>query len=133
MDPQQSSTPPSPVKKVLVKRVKVLVKRPVAAAPAAAPAPQNMVKVPVKHPVAAQPAQPTPAQPAPARHPFSAPRPEQIPSTEPERPQQSKQEARPLNYELPDDIVAAVEKYKKIPHKAFALYIYAYTYAKRVA
>ena len=126
MDSQQPSTPPSPVKKVLVKRVKVLVKRPVAAAPSAAPvatpAPKTMVKVPVTHPVPAQP-----AQSAPARTPFSAPPTEQTP------PQRPKTEAKPLNYELPDDIVAAVEKYKKIPHKAFALYIYAYTYAKRVA
>lgn len=116
MNSQQPATPSqTPVKKVLVKRVKVLVKRPVSAPPAVpADIPQTMVKVPVK-----RPAQPAP--PAPAR--------------QPDDDVSARQNAKgkPLNYELPDDILAAVGKYKKIPHKAFALYIYAHTYAKRVA
>lgn len=144
MDSQQSFSQQQPVKKVLVKRVKVLVKRPVAAAPAAAPAAAQptMVKVPVKRPVQPAP-QPTqsyaPPPPAPVqendispsgRRTFSG----QVASTiETQHSEPRPAGAKPLVYDIPDDILAAVGKYKKIPHKAFALYIYTYAYAKQVA
>ena len=154
MDSSQPSQPQTPVKKILVKRVKVLVKRPVAATPSAVPAPVPaakqpvLVKVPVKRvvtvpvqtqpvqtpapvtmpaaPVQAQPAQPV-QTPAPVRTP---PAPAQNQTAR--QPEPGKR-AYPVVFELPDDILAAVEKYKKIPQKALALYIYARTYAERVA
>lgn len=152
MDSPQPSQPQSPVKKILVKRVKVLVKRPVAASPSAVPAPtapavkKILVKVPVKRPVAAAPAQ-TAAPPvkenvAPVsvgtkpsfikEPPASAVSPQPSVSRPREEPV-SENRGRPIVFELPDDILAAVEKYKKIPQKALALYIYARTYAEKVA
>ena len=151
MDSSQPSQPQTPVKKILVKRVKVLVKRPVAATPSAAPAPVPaakqpvLVKVPVKRivtaPVQTQPVQ----QPAPVRtpaatvqtQPVQQPAPVRTPAspvrTQPVQPPAPEKKAYPVVFELPDDILAAVEKYKKIPQKALALYIYARTYAERVA
>ena len=141
MDSYQSPTPKAPVKKILVKRVKVLVKRPVAAAPAATPAPTpapaapTMVKVPVQRPVA--PATPSFAQ---AVQRLSA---TQTPVEQPKVSRSGRRsylgqvingiEVKPVVFELPDDILAAVEKYNRIPQKAMALYIYARTYAERVA
>ena len=136
MDSPQPSQPQAPVKKILVKRVKVLVKRPVAASPSAAPAPATpavkkvLVKVPVKRPVAAVPAQ---ATPSPVKKtPVSAASP-QPPALRPQEAPVSESRGHPIVFELPDDILAAVEKYKKIPQKALALYIYARTYAENVA
>lgn len=151
MDSSQPSQPQTPVKKILVKRVKVLVKRPVAATPSAAPAPVPaakqpvLVKVPVKRivtaPVQTQPVQ----QPAPVRtpaapvqaQPVRQPAPVRTPAspvrTQPVQPPAPEKKAYPVVFELPDDILAAVEKYKKIPQKALALYIYARTYAEQVA
>jgi len=135
MDSPQPSQPQAPVKKILVKRVKILVKRPVAASPSAAPAPAVkktvLVKVPVKRPVAAAPA-PVPAQAVPERPAAPAVSPQPAASVAPEKPA-SEYKGRPVVFELPDDILAAVEKYKKIPQKAMALYIYARTYAEQVA
>ena len=127
MDSQQPTSSQPSVKKVLVKRVKVLVKRPVAAAPsAAAPQQTTMIKVPVKRVVsAAQPAQPTPAQPAAQTS--ASGRPSYIGQVI------NGVEVKPLVYELPDNIYAAVTKYKKLPQKILAFYMYSRIYAERVA
>ena len=161
MDSPQSTPQQPPVKKILVKRVKVLVKRPVSAspAPAAAPAPAAvskqpvLVKVPVKRVVRVQtaaPAQtPTPAPQPPAPPPPPA-RPASVSAapverTTPPRPVSASGrpsyvgqtikgvKVKPVVFELPDDILAAVQKYKKIQQKAMALYVYARIYAEQVA
>ncbi len=175
MDPQQSTVPQTVVKKVLVKRVKVLVKRPVAApqpaAPAVtavpAPAKPTLVKVPVKRPVVQQPVRPATAQtvpqpPASVPPPQPAPAVRQAPPVEPpatppsvpsfsapasvQQPAGSKPkrksfvgqvinnvEVKPLQYELPDDILEAVEKRDLVTDKLFLLYIYTRIYTQQVA
>ncbi|MBR4126910.1 MAG: hypothetical protein IKR09_05005 [Alphaproteobacteria bacterium] len=134
---QQTAT--QPVKKILVKRVKVLVKRPVPAAPGATAAPKRptLIKVPVKKVVPASPAasaavshSPAPAEttpPAAVRPPSESGRPSYVGQVI------HGVEVKPVVFELPNDILAAVERYKKIPQKALALYIYARVYAERVA
>ncbi|MBR1777753.1 MAG: hypothetical protein IJ752_04120 [Alphaproteobacteria bacterium] len=126
MDSQQSSAPQPMVKKVLVKRVKVLVKRPVAAPTAAAPAPQPSfpVKAPTQNrimPTTPAFTQTTPIPSAPASGASSF---QQTPAVP---------EKKPPLFKLPDDILGAVERQRKIPKKAFLLYIYARTYAEQVA
>lgn len=156
MDPQQPTAPQTVVKKVLVKRVKVLVKRPVSAPPQAAPAAGQpvLVKVPVKRPVQ-QPARPAvqavkPAapvqtvyqQPAAPAAPQTAPRPQ--PSPQPSINPSSRRksfvgqvinnvEVKALTYELPDDILEAIENRERVTDKLFLLYIYARIYAQQVA
>lgn len=134
---QQTAT--QPVKKILVKRVKVLVKRPVPAAPGVTTAPKRpaLIKVPVKKVVPASAAAPAavPSTPAPAK---TTPPAAVRPPSKSGRPSYVGQiihgiEVKPVVFELPDDILAAVEKYKKIPQKALALYIYARVYAERIA
>ena len=135
-----SSQPPAtqPVKKILVKRVKVLVKRPVPATPGVTAAPKQpvLIKVPVKKVAPAAPVAPAAVSrvPAPAQPAASAAR----PPSKSGRPSYVGQiihgvEVKPVVFELPNDILTAVEKYKKIPQKALALYIYARVYAERVA
>lgn len=131
MDPQQQT--PAPVKKVLVKRVKVLVKRPAAATPApAAPAPVKkvLVKVPVKRPV-------QPAAPAPAPQPQAA-----KPAPEPRRPTFAESVSRAakaappvkrFSYELPQDILGELEKRGKVTDKLLVLYVYARIYSQQQA
>lgn len=105
MDSQQ---PSPPVKKILVKRVKVLVKRPVSAPSQAAPVPQQpaVVKVPVRT-VAA---------------PVQKPRSESRPSA-----------ARPFIFEMPDDLVAFIRKADNIFLKMLLFYVYARIYAEQSA
>ena len=116
-------------KKVLVKKIKVLVKRPVAPAPAA-PAMVKvpvkrpvMVKVPVKRPVAATSAVPARAPASP-----SAPRP--VGKT---RRYAGGKEVKPLIYEVPADIIERIDARKKIPEKLFLLFIFAKTLAEQNA
>lgn len=116
-------------KKVLVKKIKVLVKRPVAPAPAA-PAMVKvpvkrpvMVKVPVKRPVAAAPA-------VPARAPAPPPAPRPAGKT---RRYAGGKEVKPLIYEVPIDIIERIDARKKIPEKLFLLFIFAKTLAEQNA
>ncbi len=152
MDPQQPTAPQTVVKKVLVKRVKVLVKRPVSAPPQAAPAAGQpvLVKVPVKRPVQqpARPAVQTVKPAAPVQTVYQQPAVSGVPQTA-SRPQPSinsssrrksfvgqvinNVEVKALSYELPDDILEAVEKREKVTDKLFLLYIYARIYAQQVA
>lgn len=155
MDSAHSSAPQAPVKKVLVKKVKVLVKRPVSAPAGAAPAPAprpGMVKVPVKRPVQTQSAppaaasaapRPAPAQPqaaaapAPVRQP--APPPPQTPARQPAAPESFVGQVvngvlvKPIKFEIPDDILDAIERRERIPDKLFLLYIYARLLAEQNA
>lgn len=126
MDSQQSSPSQPPVKKILVKRVKVLVKRPVPAQPAAASAPRMPTATPVPVKKVVMPAPSVPAAPAPQPAP---------PSGRSSRVGQVIDGIRvkALSLDLPDDILAAVEQYKKIPQKFLALYMYARIYAERCA
>ncbi len=116
-------------KKVLVKKIKVLVKRPVAPAPAA-PAMVKvpvkrpvMVKVPVKRPVATAPA-------VPARAPAPPPAPRSAGKT---RRYAGGKEVKPLIYEVPADIIERIDARKKIPEKLFLLFIFAKTLAEQNA
>ena len=116
-------------KKVLVKKIKVLVKRPVAPAPAA-PAMVKvpvkrpvMVKVPVKRPVAATSA-------VPARAPAPPPAPRPVGKT---RRYAGGKEVKPLIYEVPTDIIERIDARKKIPEKLFLLFIFAKTLAEQNA
>ena len=123
----------APVQKtVLVKKIKVLVKRPVAPAPAApamikVPVKRPvLIKVPVKRPVApiSAPAVRPPAKPvAPASSAASAP-------AGPTRRFARGREIKPLIYEVPDDIIDRIDARKKIPEKLFLLYIFARTLAE---
>ncbi len=143
MDSQQSKAPQTVVKKVLVKRVKVLVKRPVSAPAQAAPAaPQPaVVKVPVKRPV--QPPMPLAAQTAQAAVPPPAQQPKPISSGSSINPSSKRQsfagriingvEVKALHYELPDNILEEVERKEKVTDKLFLLYIYARLYSQQVA
>ncbi len=123
-----------PMKKtVVVKKIKVLVKRPVAPAPAA-PA---MVKVPVKRPVLIKVPVKRPAVPAAPAAP-AAPAP--VPAvTAPPKPRGRTRtfgkggEVKPLIYEIPDDIMERIEARKRIPEKLFLLFIFARTLAERNA
>ena len=122
MNSQTPSSPQTPVKKVLVKRVKVMVKRPVSAAPAA-----------VRAPTVA----PTANQLPPTAIPSSTPKPSTR-SSFAERSSRIGQvidgiQVKPLSFDLPDDILEDMDKYKKIPQKILILYIYARTYAEQVA
>lgn len=132
MNSQQPAAPQPVVKKVLVKRVKVLVKRPVAATPtAAAPHPTQTVKVPVKRVVA-------PAAPQPVRPASAAPATSATQASAPGRPSYVGQviqgvEVKAIDFKMPKNIFNAVRKYKKLPQKILALYIYAGIYARRVA
>lgn len=146
MDSAHSPAPQAPVKKVLVKKVKVLVKRPVSAPAGAAPAPAprpGMVKVPVKRPVQPQPAAPAAPRPAPAQaHQIpAAPAQAQPPARQPAPPPPPVPArpvstsyvgqvvngvlVKPIKFEIPDDILEALERREKIPDKLFLLYIYA--------
>lgn len=149
MDSAHSPAPQAPVKKVLVKKVKVLVKRPVSAPAGVAPAPAprpGMVKVPVKRPVQPQPApqaapRPAAAQvqqspaagvhtPAPVRQPAPPPPPAPVRPASPEPYSYVGQVVngvlvKPIKFEIPNDILDAIERREKIPDKLFLLYIYA--------
>ena len=132
MDPQQQ---PAPVKKVLVKRVKVLVKRPVAAPTPAAP-------IPAQRTVVTAPAVKRPA-PQAARKPFSAPEnqaarksfsapakmPAQTTAAAPVKPQPPRDS---ITYDLPDNIMETLEELDTA-QKLFFLYIYARTFAAQTA
>lgn len=138
MDPQQQT--PAPVKKVLVKRVKVLVKRPAAATPApaaAAPVKKVLVKVPVKRPV--QPAAPAPAPQPQAVKP--APQPSK-PAEQPRRPTfaesvsraaQTAPQVKKFVYDLPKDILGELERREKVTDKLLVLYVYARIYSQQQA
>lgn len=152
MDPQQPTAPQTVVKKVLVKRVKVLVKRPVSAPPQAAPAAGQpvLVKVPVKRPVQqpVRPAVQTVKPAAPVQTVYQRPAASAAPGTD-SRPQSAinpssrrksfvgqvinNVEVKALTYELPDDILEAIENREKVTDKLFLLYIYARIYTQQVA
>ncbi len=131
MDPQQQT--PAPVKKVLVKRVKVLVKRPAAATPApaaVAPVKKVLVKVPVKRPV-------QPAAPAPAPQPQAS-----KPAEQPRRPTFAESVSRAAHaapqvkkfvYDLPKDILGELERREKVTDKLLVLYVYARIYSQQQA
>lgn len=127
MDPQQQTS--APVKKVLVKRVKVLVKRPVAAAPApAAPAlvKKVLVKVPVKRPV--QPAAPAPQPQPPAEQPRRPTFAETVARAAKAAPQ-----PRKFSYDLPKDILGELERREKVTDKLLVLYVYARIFSQQQA
>ena len=137
MDPQQQT--PAPVKKVLVKRVKVLVKRPVAATPApaaVAPAKKVLVKVPVKRPV--QPAAPAP-QPqtvAPAQQPRRPTFAESVSRTRAlmtEMRAGAAPQVKKFIYDLPKDILGELERREKVTDKLLVLYVYARIYSQQQA
>ena len=154
MDPQHPTAPQTVVKKVLVKRIKVLVKRPISAPAQSVPTTgqPTLVKVPVKRPVQ-QPVQ-QPVRPnVPTAQPITPPAPQQIlqptPTEKPPLPQKQinpsprrksfvgqiidNVEVKALTYDLPEDILEAVERREKVTDKLFLLYIYARIYAQQVA
>ena len=137
---QQIPPVQSPVKKVLVKKIKVLVKRPVPAAPPVGH--PVMVKVPVKRPV---PMQQTPP-PSPPQFQSSWENEPQTPvarqsSFSSSMMQSAKTgkksyigqvingvEVKPVVFVLPDDIVQSIDQKKKVTDKLLLLYIYTRTY-----
>lgn len=144
MDSQQPTSPQPVVKKVLVKKVKVLVKRPVSAPQPAAPAAGQpaLIKVPVKRPVSAP--QPAAAAKPPVKQPVrqQPARPNVQPPSASESAPRRKSfvgqiingvEIKALNYTLPDNILEAVERREKVTDKLFLLYIYTRIYTQRVA
>ncbi len=151
MDSQQPTSPQPVVKKVLVKKVKVLVKRPISAPQSAAPAAGQpvLVKVPVKRPVSApQPAAPATGQPVLVKVPVQRPvqqqpvRPDVQPAVHSDSAPRRKSfvgqivngvEIKALNYILPDNILEAIERREKVTEKLFLLYVYTRIYAQQVA
>lgn len=147
MDSQQPTAPRTVVKKVLVKKVKVLVKRPVAAPPQAVPAaPQpGVVKMPVKRPVQQPPPQTVqtshPAAPAPA--PASTPTPPAQPAKSSINPFSRRKsfvgqiidnvEVKALHYKLPENILEDLDRREKVTDKLFLLYVYARLYSQQIA
>lgn len=124
MNSQNPTQPQAPVKKILVKRVKVMVKRPVSAAP-------SPLHAPAAAPSAVKQPSPVPKPSTPA--PQSSNR-----SSFTEHNSRIGQvidgiQVKPLSFDLPEDILDALDKYKKIPQKTLILYIYARTYAEQVA
>ncbi len=118
MDSPQQPSSPVPVKKILVKRVKVLVKRPVSAPSQSAPI--------IKQPVA-----PAPVKPAGT---FAAPAP--VPPSRNESPAKNQSGSNgflPFAIEIPKDITATLRKADNIFVKMFLFYVYARIYAKKVA
>ena len=121
-------------KKVLVKKIKVLVKRPVAPAPAA-PA---MVKTPVTRPVMIKVPVKRPAAPAAVpQTPARAPAPQTVPARPIDRKNTRRfargKEIKPLIYEVPLDLIERVNARKRIPEKLFLLFIFARTLAEQNA
>ena len=123
-------------KKVLVKKIKVLVKRPVAPAPAA-PA---VITVPVKRPVMVKVPVKRTAAPAPAAVPPAPARAPAPPITPPQPSDRKKwrrfaggKEIKPLIYEVPLDLIERVNARKRIPEKLFLLFIFAKTLAEQNA
>lgn len=121
-------------KKVLVKKIKVLVKRPVAPAPAS-PA---TIKIPVQRPVLVKVPVHRPTAPAPVvQAPVRAP----APPVTPPRPTEGVarrrfvrgKEVKPLIYEVPLDLIERVNARKRIPEKLFLLFIFARTLAEQNA
>lgn len=150
MDSQQPTSPQPVVKKVLVKKVKVLVKRPISAPQPAAPAAgqPTLVKVPVKRPISApRPATPAPEQPTLVKVPAKPPVQQQVrPDIQPAIPSDSPSkrksfagqivngvEIKALSYTLPDNILEAIENRENVTDKLFLLYVYTRIYTQRIA
>lgn len=140
-------------KTVLVKKIKVLVKRPIAPsvpAPAnpngRAPAKRILIKVPIKRPaiptapiVPQAPIMPTapvvsrtPMPTAPAASQTPIPPRHAPPKVAPPRGLHDER-IKPLIYEIPRNILSRIEARKKIPEKLFLLYIFARTLAEENA
>ena len=118
MDSPQQPSSPAPVKKILVKRVKVLVKRPVSAPSQATPV--------IKQPEASTPVKPAAAVAAPAPALSSE-------NESPAKNQPGNHGFLPFAIEIPEDIVATLRKADNIFVKMFLFYVYARIYAKKVA
>ncbi len=142
MTSQQIPPTQATVKKVLVKKIKVLVKRPIPVAPSVGH--PVMVKVPVKRPVQTQvPQMPNPQRPLPASESIPQTPIAQKSSFTSSMMQSAKTgkesyigqiingvEVKPIVFELPDDILQSIEQRKKVTDKLLLLYIYARTYLK---
>jgi len=126
MNSQQPTPSQPPVKKVLIKRVKVLVKRPVASpSPAAAPAiPAQREAVQSPYPAFTQSTASSVATPqrasASGRKSYVGQTIDGI-------------KVQPITYTLANNVFTAVEKCKRIHEKLFTLYINALLYAEQIA
>ena len=134
---------PAPTKTTLVK---VPVKRPVVQQPVRPAATQTAAQSPISVP----PTQPVPTvhQASPVQAPATPPSAPSVPVPDPVQQQQTESkpkrksfvgqivdniEVKALHYELPDDILEAVEKRDLVTDKLFLLYIYTRIYTQRVA
>lgn len=128
-----------------MKKIKVLVKRPVSS-PSAAPAPQSkMIKVPVNRPPASAPTgvpqKKIIKRPVPTAAPAAQPAPSSAPRPTASRPPASSQTpkvingvaVKPLVYDVPEDLLDRIDAREKIPEKLFLFYIYARTLAEQNA